>query len=23
MKTINRTRVKDSCENAHVCYCPW
>jgi len=22
MVTINRTR-KDSCENAHVCYCPW
>jgi len=23
--TINRTRrgPKDSCENAHVCYCPW
>jgi len=22
MVVINRTR-KDSCENAHVCYCPW
>jgi len=22
MVTINRTR-KDSCENAHVYYCPW
>jgi len=22
MATINKTR-KDSCENAHPCYCPW